>query len=121
MIQELGQRHGAARLVDLAKHFEVTPTTAHKIIHRLQKEKLVSTEPYRALNLTRSGKRLASQSKVRHEIVYRFLVALGVSEETAHIDAEGMEHHTSPETLKHFRTFIKKRNPRVAPQFKKEK
>ena len=108
MIQDLSRRFGEARLTDLAKRFGVSPTTAHKIVNRLQKEKLVTTLPYRALNLTPVGKRIANRSKKRHEIVYRFLTALGISEATAHIDAEGMEHHVSRETLNRFQQFIQK-------------
>lgn len=35
----------------------------------------------------------------------RFLRVLGVSAETAEIDAEGLEHHLSEETLKAMRKF----------------
>ncbi|WP_275427747.1 iron dependent repressor, metal binding and dimerization domain protein, partial [Citrobacter koseri] len=41
----------------------------------------------------------------RHRIVERFLIALGVSAETARRDAEGIEHHVSAETLDAFRRF----------------
>lgn len=108
MIQDLHRSFGEARLTDLAKRFGVSPATAHKIVNRLQKEKLVSTLPYRSVNLTPRGKRIASRSKKRHDIVTRFLIALGVPEKTATIDAEGMEHHCSPETLKCFQTFTQK-------------
>ena len=37
------------------------------------------------------------------DIVYRFLVAIGIDEATAAIDAEGIEHHVSPTTLERFR------------------
>jgi DtxR family manganese transport transcriptional regulator len=36
---------------------------------------------------------------LRHETVLKFLLSLGVSPETAEIDAEGIEHHVSAETL----------------------
>ena len=35
----------------------------------------------------------------RHTIVYEFLLALGVDEQTAQIDSEGIEHHVSQQTL----------------------
>jgi DtxR family manganese transport transcriptional regulator len=34
--------------------------------------------------------------------VYRFLLAIGIDEVTAAIDAEGIEHHVSPTTLQRF-------------------
>jgi DtxR family manganese transport transcriptional regulator len=42
---------------------------------------------------------------MRHRIVYQFLLALGVDAGTAAIDAEGIEHHVSPRTLKRFQQF----------------
>lgn len=107
MIADLLAERGEARLTDMARRFGVSTVTAHKIIDRLQKEELVTTQPYRALFLTPRGKRLARKSGRRHHIVYQFLRRLGVPEGTAQIDAEGIEHHVSPTTLKIFRRYLK--------------
>ena len=66
---------------------------------------LLVTEPYQPITLTPKGARLAAKCRQRHEIVYRFLLALGIDEATAAIDAEGIEHHVSPATLKRFKSF----------------
>ncbi|MDZ4224772.1 MAG: iron dependent repressor, metal binding and dimerization domain protein, partial [bacterium] len=58
--------------------------------------------------LTPKGKKMATQSKKRHNIVYQFLKKLGIPDKTAKIDAEGIEHHVSPQTLKAFLKFIKR-------------
>lgn len=91
------------RLTDLAKRFSVSHVTVHRIVERLQNEGLVVTEPYQPITLTSEGKRLATRCRERHEIVYRFLVAIGIDEVTAAIDAEGIEHHVSPTTLQRFK------------------
>ncbi|MFZ1815636.1 MAG: iron dependent repressor, metal binding and dimerization domain protein, partial [Rhizobiaceae bacterium] len=52
------------------------------------------------------GKELARLSRERHRVVEGFLRALGISPETARIDAEGIEHHVSAETLDAFRVFV---------------
>jgi DtxR family manganese transport transcriptional regulator len=59
----------------------------------------VTSQPYRAIFLTEKGRKLASRCKRRHGIVVAFLLSLGVSEKVAEMDAEGIEHHVSPETL----------------------
>ena len=41
----------------------------------------------------------------RHEVVYEFLLSIGVDPATAAIDAEGIEHHVSPQTLKKLKEF----------------
>ncbi len=53
------------------------------------------------------GRSLALWSRRRHEIVLKFLLAIGVSEDTAYADAEGMEHDVSEETLAAFERFLK--------------
>ena len=56
--------------------------------------------------LTEAGKKLAEKSRARHQIVESFLCALGINAETARIDAEGIEHHVSTETLEAFERFL---------------
>jgi len=105
-IDEFVGLNGQCRLTDLASHFAVSHVTVNKTIARLQREGLVTTERYRPIELTAKGKRLAAATRRRHEIVFRFLIALGVSEETAAIDSEGIEHHVSQETLQAMRRFV---------------
>ncbi|MEM8758052.1 MAG: manganese-binding transcriptional regulator MntR [Planctomycetota bacterium] len=102
-IAELGGEAGACRVIDLAERFGVTHVTVIKTIQRLEREGLVATEPYKPVRLTTPGRRLAEACRDRHETVYRFLVAIGVPHAIADADAEGIEHHVSPETLEHFR------------------
>jgi len=102
-VAEIVAKTGTCRVVDLAARFDVSHVTVTRIVGRLKKEGFLDTEPYRPITLTDRGAKLAAESKRRHEVVYQFLVAIGVSEKTAAIDAEGIEHHVSPETLQKFR------------------
>lgn len=96
------------RVVDLARRFDVSHVTVTKIIARLQRDGLVETIPYGPVTLTRRGQQLAEQSRRRHEIVYKFLISIGVPERTAAIDAEGIEHHVSRETLERMRQALER-------------
>ena len=109
MIAELINDTGEARVVDLAERFGVTSPTVNSIIRRLVRDGFVESKPYRSIFLTDKGKKLAELCKKRHEIVFNFLISLGVNLETAKNDAEGIEHHVSPETLKVFEKFVKKK------------
>ncbi|MBW3541664.1 MAG: manganese-binding transcriptional regulator MntR [Planctomycetes bacterium] len=100
---------GSCRVIDLARHFGVSHVTVNRAVERFRRAGLVTTEPYGPIELTREGAQLANASRRRHEIVYEFLLALGVSEETAAIDSEGIEHHVSPETLRRMKTFAGRR------------
>jgi DtxR family manganese transport transcriptional regulator len=106
LIADLIGHQGEARVVDVARRLGVTHVTVNRAVQRLQRAGLVSTEPYRAILLTPTGQRLARESRERHELVARFLEALGVSRAVAESDAEGIEHHVSRETLRAFRKFL---------------
>lgn len=88
-----------ARAADIASRMGVSQATVSKMIRRLNELGLVTSKPYRSLFLTQEGQAMADASRQRHHIVLHFLRSLGVSDNTARIDAEGMEHHVSDETL----------------------
>lgn len=105
LIADLIAVNGEARVADLAARFGVSNATVSKIVDRLNREGLVVNKPYRSLFLTEEGAALAKACKTRHEIVLKFLLKLGVPKDIAEFDAEGIEHHISPETLAIFRNF----------------
>ena len=107
MIADLIRNAGEARAVDLAKHFGVTGPTVNSIIRRLVRDGLVVSKPYRSIFLTDEGQILADYCKKRHEIVYDFLIKIGVNSDIAKNDAEGIEHHVSAETLSVFEKYNK--------------
>jgi DtxR family transcriptional regulator, manganese transport regulator len=98
-IADLSAEAGEARVTDLARRLGVTHVTVNRTLARLRAAGYVNTKPYRAIFLTATGQKLAMESKQRHETVVAFLVSLGVPKKVAELDAEGIEHHVSPETL----------------------
>lgn len=108
LIADLINEFGEARQVDMAARLGVSQPTVAKMLKRLAQSGLVEQIPYRGVFLTQSGQLLAEESRLRHQIVEKFLLALGVSPEIAHRDAEGIEHHVSPETLEIFSAFFAK-------------
>ncbi len=108
-IADLSASLGEARVVDLARRLGVTHVTVNRTLGRLQRAGYVDTRPYRAIFLTAAGHKLAEESKRRHETVVAFLRALGVSKKAAEMDAEGIEHHVSPETLAAFKRRLARR------------
>ena len=106
-IQEISEIKGDVKNADLAIHFGVSQATINKNLKRLISSKLATSEPYRSIFLTDKGKQLAAISKEKHNIVYQFLIKLGVSKKVAQYDSEGIEHHVSDETLKLMKNFSK--------------
>ena len=107
-VADILQLKTVCRVTDLARRFAVSHVTVNRIVDRLQREGLLVTQPYQPIELTPKGKRLAARCRQRHETVYQFLLALGVDDQTAAIDAEGIEHHVSPATLRRFREFVER-------------
>jgi DtxR family transcriptional regulator, manganese transport regulator len=106
MIADLIDDRGEARCTDVAMRLGVANATVVKTLKRLQTIGLVTQEPYRAIFLTTDGWRMADDARRRHALVEKFLLALGVSQETARIDSEGIEHHVSVETLRAMAKFL---------------
>ncbi|MCB9951133.1 MAG: transcriptional regulator [Planctomycetaceae bacterium] len=90
-IAEIIDQQGVCRGTDTAERFAVSHVTVNRTIGRLERDGYVKAEPYAPVELTAKGRRLASESSARHEIVLRFLVALGVPQASAAIDSEGIE------------------------------
>ncbi len=107
LIDDLIEKCGEARAVDIARHLGVTHVTVTKSVTRLQAEGLVTSAPYRSIFLTEKGRQLAHRARERHRLVLNFLLALGVPRSDAEADAEGIEHHISPRTLDAMKRFLK--------------
>ncbi|MEM9253362.1 MAG: manganese-binding transcriptional regulator MntR [Planctomycetota bacterium] len=105
-IATLIEEGGQCRVVDLAERLGVSHVTVIRVVQRLVEQGLAKTEPYRPVELTTKGRRLARDCRARHETVVAFLRKLGVSEKVAAVDAEGIEHHLSDETLSRMREFL---------------
>lgn len=113
LIAELIAEGGEARQVDIAGQLGVAQPTVAKMLKRLSDGGYIQQRPYRGVFLTAEGRRLAEESRQRHEIVEAFLIAIGVDPEIARRDAEGIEHHVSPETLAAFARLTVKRPVRT--------
>ena len=106
-IADLAATQGEARVVDLARRLGVTHVTVNRTLARLQRAGYVNTKPYQAIFLTSTGSKLAEECRQRHQTVVSFLRSLGVTDRVAEMDAEGIEHHVSPETLAAFERCLK--------------
>ena len=105
-IADLLTQQGEARATDIARRLGVSHATAIKAIGRLKREGLATARPYRGVFLTEAGQALAARVRTRHRLVVDLLVAVGVPQDSAEQDAEGIEHHVSETTLEAFGRFL---------------
>ena len=111
LIADLMAERGEARITDIAARLGVTHPTANKAVARLKREGLAISRPYRGVFLTEAGHAMALEVKARHRLVVRLLKAVGVPDQAAELDAEGIEHYVSEATLKAFEAFLDGQSP----------
>jgi DtxR family manganese transport transcriptional regulator len=108
LIDDLLATSGEARPTDIARRLGVTHATAIKTVTRLKREGLATSKRYRGVFLTPEGHALAERVRARHRLVVDLLRAVGVPEQCAELDAEGIEHHVSDAALAAFTRFLKR-------------
>ena len=107
VIYELIEQKGYATTVDISNYLNVSSPSVTKMLQRLNDSGHVNYEKYRGISLTESGIAVAENIHERHGVLAEFLRMIGVEEETANRDAEGIEHHLHPDTLKKLEEFIR--------------
>lgn len=103
---ELMREKGYARAVDISKYLGVKSPSVTSMLQRLHRMGLVVYERYRGITLTAKGERLARSVKERHLVITQFLRILGVGENIANSDAEGIEHHVHAITIDRITRFV---------------
>jgi DtxR family Mn-dependent transcriptional regulator len=77
---------------DIASALDINPASVTEIFQKLSDEKYIDYEKYIGVTLTDKGKKIAKDTKNRHNALKEFLTLLGVNEEIAEKDACEMEH-----------------------------
>jgi Mn-dependent DtxR family transcriptional regulator len=107
VIYELIEQKGYATTVDISKYLNVSSPSVTKMVQRLDECGHLNYEKYRGISLTQQGVLVAKSIRERHGLLADFFKMIGVDEDSANKDAEGIEHHLHPETLKKLEEFIK--------------
>ncbi len=107
VIYELIRKKGYATQTDIAESLNISLPGVSKMLQRLDESKYLKYEKYRGLNLTEEGIKVAENIREKHGLLSEFFKMIGVDEDIANIDAEGIEHHLHPQTLKKLREFIR--------------
>lgn len=92
------EEKGYARVVDIASSLNVLPSSATKMIQKIDEMGFGIYEKYRGIVLTPKGKKLAQTLAEKHEMLEEFLRTIGVHEHNIYEEVEGIEHHISKQT-----------------------
>jgi len=98
-IWSLGRRgEGPVSTSALAERLEVSPASASAMLKRLETLGLVRREPYRGVELSPAGERVALEVVRHHRLLELYLAeALGMPWDRVHDEAEVLEHAISTE------------------------
>ncbi len=120
VIAELVELKGYATTLDISRYMNVSAPSVTKMLQRLDENGYLEYEKYHGINLTNKGTQVAEAIRQKHGILLEFFEILGLGHDTANQDAEGIEHHLNPKTIKQLRKFITflKSNPKVLENFK---
>lgn len=106
VIYELVRQNGFATATDISDSLNVSLPSVSKMMRKLDKVGYVDHEKYRGVHLTAHGVAVARSIQDRHDLLMEFFRILGIDQETASIDVEGIEHHLQPQTIKKLHEFV---------------
>jgi DtxR family transcriptional regulator, manganese transport regulator len=115
VIYHLIHEKGYASTVAIAEKLHVKPPTVSSMLQRLAAKDYLVHEPYRGIRLTDEGAKVARSVIARHSIVSELLTMLGVENEVAYEDTEGIEHHIQPMTIRKIEGLVDflRKNPKL--------
>ena len=119
VISELVDMKGYAATLDVSRYMNVSAPSVTKMLKKLDAEGFIEYEKYYGINLTDKGQRIADNIKQKHGILLEFFEILGIGKDIANQDAEGIEHHLNPKTIRQIRKFVTflKANPKLVNNF----
>jgi DtxR family transcriptional regulator, Mn-dependent transcriptional regulator len=83
----------SVRTTALAHRLRVSPASATNMVKRLARLRLVTHTPYRSIDLTDAGEKVALEIIRHHRLIELFLRAhLGLALDKVHGEAEALEH-----------------------------
>lgn len=107
VIYELVLQKGYATTIDISEYLNVSSPSVTSMMKKLDEKEFLRYEKYRGMSLTEKGREVARAIHKRHSLLFEFFKMIGVSEDLANEDAEGIEHHLHTETLEKLEEFVK--------------
>lgn len=104
----LWERKGSVRSIDIANEMEFSKPSVSVAMKNLRQGGYIEMDASGEIRLLEPGMEIARRVLEKHTLLTKFLVALGVSEETAAEDACRMEHVISNESFEAMKAHAQK-------------
>ena len=106
----LSQKQNMVRSIDVAEDMGFSKPAVSRAMAKLKADKYILSDSEGYIALTESGRQIAEKIYERHTILTRFLIRLGVDEETAAADACKIEHDMSDKTFDAIKNHVREYN-----------
>lgn len=101
-IYNLNEEKGYVSAADISDRLAVKPPTVSNMVKNLAEKGYLEHQRYRGMRLTPAGEKMAKSVVRRHQVISELITMLGVDEQTAYVDTEGIEHYVHPSTVRRF-------------------
>lgn len=95
----LSQKQTSVRSIDVCDYMHFSKPSISRAVGLLKKDGYLNMDKDGFLTLTEKGAEIAVKIYERHNVLSKFLMSIGVSEENAVADACKMEHDISDESF----------------------
>ncbi len=106
----LSQKSGHVRAIDVGEEMGYSKPSVSRAMGLLKSGGFIVIDADGAITLTDAGREIAEKIYARHTLLTKFLIALGVDEETASEDACKMEHSIGDTSFEAIQKFAQKHN-----------
>lgn len=107
-IAELLERHGYARVSDVAKELNITRGSASLTLKALKQKGFVEEDENRFLRLSDKGESVANTVVGKKQLLHKFFHdVLGAPQEAAEVDTCKIEHLVGPRTAQRLAQFLR--------------
>ena len=104
----LKNKSGSVRSIDIVAETGFTKPSISRAVKHLRENGYITVGEHGHIDLTESGREIAKKINERHRLLSKYLMKIGVSEETALEDACRIEHVISEESFSRLKEFVKK-------------
>ena len=104
----LKKTKGIVRSIDIVRYMDYSKPSVSRAMSLLRENAYITMQKDGWIELTEEGQAIAEKIYERHDLLTKWLVALGVPQEIAAEDACRIEHDISPETFEKLKAFIQK-------------
>lgn len=104
----LQRRKGEVRSIDIANEMNFSKPSISYAMKQFRENGYITMNVDNYIQLTAKGREIAERIYERHQLLTKYLISIGVDEETARTDACRIEHVISPLSFEKIKNQIKK-------------